>query len=106
MTGRGGILILNDSALSHKLKKMIEWKLMKTSHDLSPMYQERGVYKPLLGASSRLRSSMHAWSEVGLVSNCKGVSRKELSDMSRKELEERITEMMSGTQDFLRLLRA
>ena len=40
----GGYLIPDDSALSHKIKKMINKELMKQSHKLIKLYEENGVY--------------------------------------------------------------
>ena len=41
----GGFVFPNDSALSDKTKKTIDWELMNTHHDVIPMYQERAVWE-------------------------------------------------------------
>ena len=95
-----------------KKKKMIVGERMKTRHDLILMHQGREVHNFYLemkvpGSGVVVSSATgawgpsgtHAWCEVGAVSNWKMITRNELSDMSRQELEERIMEMMSGAQE-------
>ena len=96
-----------------KKKKMIVGERMKTRHDLILMHQGREVHNFYLemkvpgsgvvvssatGASAG-PSGTHAWCEVGAVSNWKMITRKELNDVGRQELGERIMEMMSGAQE-------
>ena len=99
----GGFVFPNDSALSHKTKEMIDWELMNTHHDVIPMYQERAVWESRYPQRAWGPSSTYERSEHGAVSDCKMITTKELSDVSRKEREKRI---IVWAKDFPRPLRA
>ena len=44
ITKGGGWLVPDDSAASHKIKKVLESEAQKANHKMVPLYEEKGVY--------------------------------------------------------------
>lgn len=57
ITNGGGYLIPDDSALSHKIKKLIDAEASKPGNQVIPMYQENGVYNFYLNVGSEIEGS-------------------------------------------------
>ena len=122
LTKGGGYLIPDDSALSHKIKNMIQKEADRKNNELVKLYEDHGVYNMYLemkvpGASvevtaadgSRKPSRVHPWIDVGALARPKGAEdlqdqrlQEELRAMAREDLEKEVMKLRAAAPGFHR----
>ena len=112
ITNGGGYLIPDNSALSHKIKKLIDAEAAKSNHELIPLYLENGVYNFYIKVGSGVPGSKVETLTGGdsrvAPRGAEGAVLAAVRELSKEELEMKVVEAWrsQGLPGFPRQLRA
>ncbi len=103
----GGYLVPDNSALSHKIKKMIAKEAAKADHAMVPLYQEAGVYNFYLevdvpGAAMETTTETGEWKEAEATpwQDVKALTA-DPDQMSKEELKAEVLKMRGSSRTSL-----
>ena len=83
-------MIPDDSALSHKIKKMIDKEAAKQNHSLIPLHEENGVY------NFYVRAKVEG-GKVEVVSDAANQQQDGVKALSKDALEKRVIKLRRAT---------